>query len=133
MHGPLLIRRASGVFVLAAVLVALVVIVGPALCVSPGGLYVMGPAGAARLGNLCWLYDCTGIPCPMCGMLRSLVALLHGDVTTSVLFHPAGPVMGAALVGAAVAFCWRARGGVLRWLHVGAAVAIVTGVVRWMM
>jgi hypothetical protein len=133
MHGSLLIRRATGLATLVAALVALAAIVGPALSVSSTGVYVGVSAGAHRLGNLCWLYDWTGIHCPMCGMLRSLIALLHGDVSTSVLFHPAGPVMGAALVGAAAAFCWRARGGVLRWLHVGATVAILTGVVRWMM
>jgi hypothetical protein len=133
MHGPLLIRRMTGLLTLAAVLVALVAIVGPALSVHPSGVYVRGVAGETRLGSMCWLYSWTGFHCPMCGMLRSLIALLKGDLGTSLLFHPAGPVTGGALAGAALAFSWRPRGTAMRWLEVGAAIAILTGVLRWMM
>jgi hypothetical protein len=32
----------------------------------------------------------TGLPCPGCGLTRSVVTLLHGDPTASVYFHPLG-------------------------------------------
>jgi len=133
MHGPLLIRRMTGLLTLAAVLAALVAIVGPALSVSPSGVFVRGGAGDTRLDSMCWLYSFSGFHCPMCGMLRSLIALLKGDLAGSLLFHPAGPVMGGALAGAALAFLWRPRGMAMRWLEVGAAIAILTGAIRWMM
>jgi hypothetical protein len=133
MHGTLLIRRTTGLAALAALLAALVVIVGPALSVSPSGVFVRGVAGETRLDSMCWLHRLSGLHCPMCGMLRSLIALLKGDLGASLLFHPAGPVMGGALAGATLAFLWRTRGTAMRWLEVGAAIAILTGALRWMM
>jgi hypothetical protein len=41
--------------------------------------------------------------------------------------------MGGALFGAALAFFWRTLGPAMRWLEVGAAIAILTGAIRWMM
>jgi hypothetical protein len=41
----------------------------------------------------CWIKWLTGIPCPMCGMTRSLTALLQGDFERSMSFHGLGIVM----------------------------------------
>jgi len=52
----------------------------------------------------------TGLPCPGCGLTRATVALLHGDLSTSLHFHPlAGPMVLAMLAVAFidVAFWWR--------------------------
>ncbi|MCY7406715.1 MAG: DUF2752 domain-containing protein [Alkalinema sp. CAN_BIN05] len=42
-----------------------------------------------------WL---TGIPCPMCGMTRSLTVLLQGDVGRSMSFHGLGIVLFVGLI-----------------------------------
>jgi hypothetical protein len=34
-----------------------------------------------------------GIPCPACGMTRSVVLSLHGDVSTAAELNPGGPVI----------------------------------------
>lgn len=43
------------------------------------------------------------IDCPFCGMTRSFVALAHGDLAAALRFHPAGPLLFAAMVVALVA------------------------------
>jgi cytochrome bd-type quinol oxidase subunit 2 len=40
------------------------------------------------LGTACLLSSTTGLPCPGCGMTRSVFALLRGDLAASVHFHP---------------------------------------------
>lgn len=42
-----------------------------------------------------WL---TGIPCPMCGMTRSLTALLQGDFGRSMSFHSLGIILFVGLI-----------------------------------
>jgi hypothetical protein len=34
-----------------------------------------------------------GIPCPACGMSRSFVLALHGDVATAMDLNPGGPIL----------------------------------------
>jgi hypothetical protein len=48
--------------------------------------------------SLCTTRRIAGIPCPTCGMGRSLHALLHADVRESFRYHPLGPVFAAAAV-----------------------------------
>ena len=38
----------------------------------------------------CPFKSMTGIDCPGCGMQRSVIKLLEGDVAQSIAFHPAG-------------------------------------------
>jgi hypothetical protein len=42
------------------------------------------------LPTLCPFHRVTGIPCPGCGMLRSLVCAEHGLWHESVVYHPLG-------------------------------------------
>lgn len=42
------------------------------------------------IGVPCLIKSLTGIPCPMCGMTRSLTALLQGNVSQSTSFHGLG-------------------------------------------
>lgn len=38
----------------------------------------------------CPIKACTGVDCPGCGMQRSVIQLLDGDVAGSIEMHPAG-------------------------------------------
>jgi hypothetical protein len=51
-----------------------------------GGLSV----GGTTLPDACGLKRIAGIPCPGCGLTRSWVAALEGDLAGSVAFHPVG-------------------------------------------
>ena len=58
--------------------------------------------------SLCPFKMFTGLPCPGCGLTRSVVALLHGDPSASVFFHPLGVplVIAAVVIGAVDAWAW---------------------------
>jgi len=56
--------------------------------------------------TLCPFRLATGVPCPFCGMTRSMLALGQGDLGASVRFHPLGPVL---LVVAALGLWWFGR------------------------
>lgn len=34
-----------------------------------------------------------GIPCPLCGITRAFLALLHGDISMAFYYHPLWPVI----------------------------------------
>jgi hypothetical protein len=61
------------------------------------------------LPALCPLKALTGVPCPGCGMTRSLVLSAHGQWAAALWYHPLGPLVFALLI---LAFC----AGVLRLL-----------------
>jgi hypothetical protein len=44
------------------------------------------------LPDACTFHNLTGVPCPGCGLTRSLVAAVHGDFIGSFGFHPLGLV-----------------------------------------
>jgi hypothetical protein len=46
---------------------------------------------------LCPFRLLTGLPCPGCGLTRSVVCTLHGDLASAMMFHPLGPLVVAAL------------------------------------
>jgi hypothetical protein len=50
----------------------------------------------------------TGIPCPGCGLTRSIVVAVHGEWTASYAYHRLGPIV---LVYLAMQFAYR-----LTWL-----------------
>lgn len=57
--------------------------------VAPGGGDGLAVAGY-RLPELCSLKATTGIPCPGCGLTRSWVSAVHGDLAGSAAHHPLG-------------------------------------------
>ena len=68
-----------------------------------GALYAASPV---HLPLPCPLLTVTGIPCPLCGMTRSVIALFRADFIGSVRFNPGGIL----LVFVAMIFSvWRPR------------------------
>jgi len=47
---------------------------------------------------ICWFKTVTGIPCPACGMSRSVILTLHGDLRTAFQINFAGPPLVLGLV-----------------------------------
>lgn len=60
---------------------------------------VLPPDVAAGGPVVCPFRLLTGLPCPGCGLTRSLVCLLHGDLASSIAFHPLGPLVALVLLG----------------------------------
>lgn len=57
--------------------------------VSPGGDEGLSFAGQ-RLPEVCSFKRVTGLPCPGCGLTRSWVSALHGDLRSSLGHHSLG-------------------------------------------
>lgn len=73
---------------------------------------VLPPAWVMAGPQLCVFKLLAGLPCPGCGLTRSVVLALHGDLSGSLYFHPFGVLFViAALVLAAVDLSgwWLAR------------------------
>ncbi|MFA9453899.1 MAG: DUF2752 domain-containing protein [Candidatus Aminicenantaceae bacterium] len=73
------------------VLLICTAIIAAALMLSPAG-----PAGrhlhlfSFQIPPTCSFLDLTGLPCPGCGLTRSVVATVHGDLAGSWGFHRLG-------------------------------------------
>ena len=52
---------------------------------------------------VCWLHATTGIPCPGCGLSRSLSCTVRGDLATAWNYHPFGPALLPLLTAIVVA------------------------------
>lgn len=66
------------------------------------GLALVWPQLPVHPPMACPLRTITGVPCPLCGMTRSVVALVHGHLVESLRFNPAGIVvalLALALIG----------------------------------
>ena len=80
--------RGEGGFHAAVLAVCLAVLAGSFLLrPHEGGLSLLG----YRWPFYCWLHETFGLQCALCGLSRSFCALTHGDVATSLAFHPLGP------------------------------------------
>jgi hypothetical protein len=66
-------------------------IIALALVLKPQGSHLQ--VGPATLPGLCVLKQTTGIPCPGCGLTRSVVSAVHGNWEASRSFHRLGPVV----------------------------------------
>jgi hypothetical protein len=54
------------------------------------GFAVVWPRLPVHPPIACPLRSITGIPCPLCGMTRAVVAATHGHLLESLRFNPAG-------------------------------------------
>jgi Protein of unknown function (DUF2752) len=69
-----------------------------------------------------------GVPCPACGISRSLVMTLHGDVATASVLNPGGPLAILTTLYFAAAMVWLA---LRRKLRPSADFARTTKVIQW--
>jgi len=76
------------VFVLCLGLIGAALVLDPADPAAPSG-GVITLAGH-RLPEVCGFKRVTGLPCPGCGLTRSWVAAVHGDLAASFAFHRLG-------------------------------------------
>jgi len=59
-----------------------------------------------ELHGACWWQERFGAPCPFCGITRSIVLTVHGELARAVQLNPAGVmiILGVVLVCAACVF-----------------------------
>lgn len=74
-----------------------------ALLVYPSGAHEELWLFGIRFGGECGMKVQFGIPCPQCGMTRSWVYLVRGEVTRAFIYNPAGALL----------FLWIFTGGVI--------------------
>ncbi len=96
---------------LGTLMLAQIAAVGILLRASRDGVWLLGHP----LGGACLFRRLTGLPCPTCGMTRSIVLTLDGHLGTALRLNLAGPVWVLAVATLAVALLWlawreRARG-----------------------
>ncbi|MFE0751575.1 DUF2752 domain-containing protein [Gordonia sp. NPDC058843] len=124
-------RREQGLSVNQVVGATTVAVVGAA---ALGAACVFSPSGVDSGPQLCPFAVMTGLPCPGCGLTRSWVAFMHGDVGSAFTFNVFGPVflvLAAVTVVAATVTLVRRRGGPLagwRDLVLGPVGAVLLGV-----
>ena len=85
---------------------------------------------------LCPFRRITGHPCPTCGMTRSAVAFLHGDLSASFHAHPFGPLVFLIAIAWAVNTVARRRGRrsievPVRWRNAAVTLTAVSWLIWW--
>lgn len=50
----------------------------------------LGDHSILHVPDICPFRNMTGLPCPFCGMTRSVVCAMHGDIAGSLKYHPLG-------------------------------------------
>lgn len=65
-------------------------------------LPVQGGRSLLGLPSLCLFHNVTGLPCPGCGMTRSVVCCCHLRFTDSIAYHPLGPIVFVWLLATAL-------------------------------
>ena len=65
-----------------------------------------------RIGvEVCWLRALSGLPCPGCGLTRSVCHLARGELAQALGLHPFGPPVLAFSLFAASSLLWPAAFG----------------------
>jgi Protein of unknown function (DUF2752) len=97
-------RRGTVSAALAALMLAQVVAAGVLLRASEHGVWFLGHP----LAGVCLFRQWTGLPCPTCGMTRSIVLTLNGQLGAALRLNLAGPVWVLAVVTVGLALLWLA-------------------------
>jgi len=90
--------------VVGTLLVAQIAAIGVLLRASRDGVWLLGH----RLGGVCLFQQLTGVPCPTCGMTRSIVLTLNGHLAAALRLNLAGPIWVLAVATLALALLWLA-------------------------
>jgi hypothetical protein len=100
------------------------------------GTGVFVPVAGIQLPELCYARRWLGIECPGCGLTRSMIAIMHGQLTAAWKFNPAGLLVFGIVLFQLPYRVWqlsRLRRGLpelnpvwlnLSWAFVGAALLI---------
>lgn len=64
-----------------------------------GGIELAG----RQLGAACLFQGWTNVPCPFCGLSRSMVALAHGGLRQAFSCHPLGPFVATLFIAFVIA------------------------------
>jgi hypothetical protein len=75
----------------------LVVLIACFLILAAALIFKVNGAGASHVRlfgitvpNICTFNRVTGLPCPGCGLFRSMISVMHGDVASSFSYHRLG-------------------------------------------
>jgi hypothetical protein len=61
-------------------------------------LPVRADGSIGGVGDICPFRHLTGLPCPLCGMTRSVLCFFQGNLHASLLWYPLGPLVGIGVV-----------------------------------
>lgn len=68
------------------------------LLLIPAAIVICLSMDLSIIPHVCLFHQLFGIPCPGCGITRSLLALFVGDIHRAWILNPAGPFLGMSLV-----------------------------------
>ncbi len=88
--------------------------------------------------SICVFYNLTGIPCPGCGLTRSVTHSLHGGLHAAFLYNPFGPLIALLVVFFALSaflrpltnFFKRFEKPIIRSMLIMGACLVIFGIVR---
>ena len=105
------------------------------ICAGALGAAGLGAASGASLDDgpvLCPFRAVTGLPCPFCGLTRSLFAAGQGRWEDSLAYSPLGlPLLALAPVVLVVTFTRLLRRGGVRWPRPALAALALAVAVSW--
>ncbi|MCB2155883.1 DUF2752 domain-containing protein [bacterium] len=81
------------------------------------GAFILSPTGSGP--SMCTLQRATGLPCPGCGLTRSVTSFLHGHFSWAWHYHPFGPIIALFFVFLTILAVLpkRYREPIMQWLE----------------
>jgi len=61
-------------------------------------LPIRSDGSIAGIGDICLFHRWTGLPCPFCGMTRSLLCFFQGNWLNALRWHPLGVLLGVIIM-----------------------------------